>query len=144
MKKVSFIILCIVLFGCDSSDTNFQTFLKKYNGTVWLADDSPYYWRFRNNEISPIEQWSKGVPDCYDYGMFNLPELNLKVDENSNNRLVLRAIQEPEGSSYTITYIIDGNSMEMERVNETLDEVDIDTFTFTQAFDELDTFTLCE
>jgi len=144
MKKIVFVVLYLLLFNCDSNNTNVQYFLEKHEGTVWLADDSPYYWRFRNNLISPIEQWSKGVPDCYDYGEFNLPQINLEITDNINNKLVLRAMDEPLGHNYTITYIIDGNRMEMERINETPDEVDIDTFTFTKAFDDLDVLTLCE
>lgn len=92
MKKLNILyallIGLVILASCssdDDGDNNIitQTFLEKYEGTVWqwTGDDYIEYVRILNNETTPAELWeSFSEGDCYDYYLVNINELDLFDD----------------------------------------------------------------
>ena len=152
MKKLIYIFICLLVCNCSSSDDNKQniplakTFLETYEGTGWLNDSSPYYFWFINDTDAPIEQWSDRANDCLIVGLIELPPINLKIIENSENKLVLTNIEVPAGPPdlYHITFTIIGNKMEMEEKHERTEGDDIETTTFTKVSSNSDNYIFCD
>lgn len=83
------------------------------------------------------------MPDCFDFSLFNLPQINLEITENINDKLVLKTIDENSVINFTYTYSIKGAMMEMVIEKITPEDVIIDIYTFTESTENLDVLISC-
>lgn len=98
LYKVLMIAIFIISFNsCSVDGVNLfsdpvitDTFLEKFDGTVWLYtnDLETTYLRIINNETTPFETWSYYTEDeCYDYYLYDLNVSLGQVTGNSGSIL---------------------------------------------------------
>ena len=154
--KVLMIAVLIISFNSCSTDDDGdnivipQTFLEKYDGTVWLYsnDWNTDYLRIINNETTPFESYHY-TNDCYIYYLFDLndlPSSQVEVTAHSEDIFEL-----------TITYpeMVDTNTIITVRVDEDILIMEANyyeggalTETFYDNYErqniDVDGFTICD
>ena len=45
MKNIFYLFLALTIFSCSDDDNSTETFLERYNGTIWVIDEE------YNNEL---------------------------------------------------------------------------------------------
>ena len=151
MKKLFYIsVLALLFLGCSKSDDNSSdenTFLRKYEGTVWTITEEgqTMYIRFINDTRTPIEYWIE-FEDCYFYILDRMVGDN-KITENSEDRLVFKYFEDDDGVEYLdiVTITVSGNSLRGESEfyeNGVLVETDIQIL--SKSTDDVDNLILCE
>lgn len=153
--KVLMIAVLIISFNSCSTDDEDnivipQTFLEKYDGTVWLytSDWVTEYLRIINNETTPFELYHY-TNDCYIYYLFDLNDLpsnQVEVTAHSEDVFEL-TITYPEmvDTSTIITVRVDGDILIMEAnyyEGDELTETSYDNYERQNV--DVDGFILCD
>lgn len=84
-------ILITSFSSCSSDDDGGnivipQTYLEKYEGTVWVYTDDwlTEYIRIINNETTPFEIWDDFSGNCFNYYLIDFSELSGLVEVTAN------------------------------------------------------------
>lgn len=96
-----FILIGIIVSfnSCCSDDepTTVQTFLEKYDGTIWFSTDVDSYIKLNNSTTKAMETWyDEG--SCYEYSLFSF-----KIIEDLNDRLILSYEDGEIGGTLTLS-----------------------------------------
>ena len=126
--------LIVSFNGCSDDDDEPQTFLEKYDGTIWSLCGKDIYIRFNDNMNKFIEEWDGDV-DCYYYS--NWDTEFIEFIKNSKDRLVIKITE--EGESETITFTVQGDVLKGV-VNDNLDELSY----FNKTSVNVDGFEICD
>lgn len=154
--KFLMIAALIVSFNSCSSDNDEdniatpQTFLEKYEGTIWryTSDWVTEYIRIINNETIPFEIWDAFSDECFNYFLIDLngSEGQVEVTANSGDIFELTITFTEMADSYEIVIfhidgdilIIEGNYYEDGELTET----SIDNYERINI--DVDGFILCD
>jgi len=153
--KVLMIAVLIISFNSCSTDDEDnivipQTFLEKYDGTVWLytSDWVTEYLRIINNETTPFEMWDSFSDDCFNYYLIDLNGLLDQVEVTGNSGDIFElTITYPEmvDTSTIITVRVDGDILIMEAnyyEGDELTETSYDNYERQNV--DVDGFILCD
>ena len=130
-----FILIGIIVSfnSCCSDDepTTVQTFLEKYDGTIWFSTDVDSYIKLNNSTTKVIEIWDD-EGSCYEYSLFPV-----NIIENLNDRLIL-TYEELEFSG-TLTLTIEDDYLKI------VDQYDSgnESFYFVKTNVNVDSFEIC-
>lgn len=131
-----FIVLGLTLSfnACSSDDDGPQTFLEKYDGTIWTFSGEDIYIRIIDNESIILEEWYLDN-DCYEHDTLNYEVL--EIIENSTDKLVIKITD--DGETETFTFTIEG-----EVLTVVITEVDgFETVTLIKTSVNVDEFEIC-
>lgn len=156
---ITLLVLIVSFNGCSDDDDETpiisKTFIELYTGTTWaLIDDGevpveegvPTYFRFINDASKVLEGWyeNSNEADCYYYFEgINLDNGAMTLEENSENKLIIKIKYTDESETYTCT--VQGDTFKIVMVYE---EVGWPAETFTIYFNKtsvnVDELLLCE
>lgn len=131
-----FIVLGLTLSfnACSSDDDEPQTFLEKYDGTIWTFSGEDIYIRIIDNESIILEEWYLDN-DCYEHDTLNYEVL--EIIENSTDKLVIKITD--DGETETFTFTIEG-----EVLTVVITEVDgFETVSLIKTSVNVDEFEIC-
>ena len=116
-KQTYLLILSInflLIYGCSNDSENDklkETFLKKFNGTVWVSQNqsTEVFYLVKNDEMNPIPHFYKltNSSDC-----FIMSEFDTNSDEITKNETNLLEIYSDYGTNeyYTYTFTVVGDN----------------------------------
>ena len=156
---IMLLVLIVSFNGCsdDDDDTtvNSKTFIELYTGTTWALNvdggvpdeaEVPSYFRLISDNSKVLEGWYKisNEADCYYYlEGINVDRGAMTLEENSENKLIIKIVYTDETETYTCT--VQGDTFKIVMV---YDEVGWPAETFTLYFDKtsvnVDELVLCE
>jgi len=138
-----------VSFNACSDDDEPETFLEKYDGTVWATDnidsDNDSFLRIVNNLKTLSESWRfDESDDCYEYSFLGV--LNPTIIENSTDKLVVEIndaiIIGDTSISFTYTFVVEGETLTstiaFDGTTETITEI------YNKTSVNVDNFDVCE
>ncbi|MEN8125772.1 MAG: hypothetical protein ABFR32_11655 [Bacteroidota bacterium] len=131
-----FIVLGLTLSfnACSSDDDEPQTFLEKYDGTIWTFSGEDIYIRIIDNESIILEEWYLDN-DCYEHDTLNYEVL--EIIENSTDKLIIKITD--DGETETFTFTIEG-----EVLTVVITEVDgFETVSLIKTSVNVDEFEIC-
>ena len=138
MKNIFYLFLALTIFSCSDDDNSTETFLERYNGTIWVIDEEYYnelyasinYMRLNNNLSSFFTRYDEYINDgqlvtyCNDSS-----DEGYTIITNSENALSVRAIRLEDGVEYVFSMSVSdgGNflSVETDETVETYPRADI-------------------
>ena len=148
-KIIYIIILSLFLFHCDKSDDDEfgNTFLEKYEGTVWLKNnlEQTVYIRFINNTETPLEYWV-GSEKCYHYFLETIYKGN-SLSTNFEDVLELRYVRIIDACECVnlITISVFEDSIILVSKNyEDNNLTGIEIIDYIRSYEDVDSFIICK
>lgn len=151
MKSLKIIIYAFIycfFFTCSNEDDTFNTtFLKKYEGTVWLKESPMEYVfiRFIDNNNTPLEFWVNGFECYYHYTETLCGDNTLTI--NNEDILEFKYFRNCDQTDYVniITLKASGNSMELEsKFYEDDILMAVEILNYTKSNQDVDSFKICD
>ena len=131
MKNIFYLFLALTIFSCSDDDNSTETFLERYNGTIWVIDEeynnelyaSINYMRLNNNLSSFFTRYDEYINDgqlvtyCTDSS-----DESYTIITNSENALSVRAIRLEDGVEYVFSMSVsDGGNFLSIETDETVE-----------------------
>ena len=131
MKNIFYLFLALTIFSCSDDDNSTETFLERYNGTIWVIDEeynnelyaSINYMRLNNNLSSFFTRYDEYINEgqlvtyCTDSS-----DESYTIITNSENALSVRAIRLEDGVEYVFSMSVsDGGNFLSIETDETVE-----------------------